>query len=79
VLYKRRYYEKQQSNAEVMARDRDHQNERNRQQKINAGYVMLIVVLLKNIVCIVSLQARFLHAQLSCAHTVVYSLESACI
>jgi hypothetical protein len=44
VLADRRYGEKRRSGAEAAARIRDHQNERNRQRKINAGYVMLVAV-----------------------------------
>jgi hypothetical protein len=50
LLYKRRRNEKRQSDAETAARFRDQVNERYRQQKFNAGYVMLIAVQLKNLV-----------------------------
>jgi hypothetical protein len=50
ALDMRRWNEKQRSNAETAARIRDQKYERRRLQKINAGYVMLIAVLIKNIV-----------------------------
>jgi hypothetical protein len=59
VLDQRRRNEKQRPNTETAARHRDQMNERYRQQKINAGYVMLIIVQLKIIARIVSSQARF--------------------
>jgi hypothetical protein len=50
VLNQRRIGEKRLSDAETVARIRDHQNERNRKRKINAGYVMLVAVWLNNFV-----------------------------
>jgi hypothetical protein len=49
LLAKRRWNEKQRSNAETAARQRDHQNEKNRLKKINAGYVMLVALQLKTV------------------------------
>jgi hypothetical protein len=48
VLDKRRMTEKHRSNADAVARVREQMKERNRQLKINAGYVM-IAVKLKNL------------------------------
>jgi hypothetical protein len=42
VLDLRRWNEKQRSNADVVARHRDQVKVKNHQQKINAGYVMLL-------------------------------------
>jgi hypothetical protein len=64
VLDHRRRNKKQRSDAETAARIRDHQNERNRQRKINAGYVMLVVLLME---C--KHLSYFIFQQLSCAHT----------
>jgi hypothetical protein len=46
LLNQRRWSEKSRLTAENVVRRRLHQNERNRQQKLNAGYVLLIVCLL---------------------------------
>jgi hypothetical protein len=46
VLADRRWNEKQRSDAEAAARRRDQANERCRQKKINAGYVMLVAHLM---------------------------------
>jgi hypothetical protein len=43
VLAMRRRSEKSRLKAEYVVRKRDHENERKRQQKLNAGYVLLIV------------------------------------
>jgi hypothetical protein len=48
LIADRRRSERKRSNAETAARIRDQVNERNRQQKINAGCVILIVVQLNN-------------------------------
>jgi hypothetical protein len=64
ALDHRRKSEKFRSDAETAARIRDHQNERNRQRKINAGYVMLVVLLME---C--KHLSYFIFQQLSCAHT----------
>jgi hypothetical protein len=47
VLDHRRRNEKRRSNAEVVARIRDQTNEKRRQRKIYAGYVMLVVLLME--------------------------------
>jgi hypothetical protein len=49
LLQQRRKSEKRRSDAETVARIRDHQNERYRQRKINAGYVV-VAAQLKNFV-----------------------------
>jgi uncharacterized protein YcnI len=47
LLDARRRHEKQRSDAEAVARKRDQDIERRRQQKINAGYVILFVLLME--------------------------------
>jgi hypothetical protein len=46
VLADRRRNEKHRLSADAVARKRDKENERYLQQKINAGYVMLVAVYL---------------------------------
>jgi hypothetical protein len=74
VLADRRSSEMKRSNAEVMARIRDDQYERNRQRKINAGYVILVILLIEY-----KYLSYFILQQLSCAHTAVSPLEPAFI
>jgi hypothetical protein len=46
MLDRRRWSEKHRSNTEILTLVRDRVNERKRQQKLSAGYVLLIVCLL---------------------------------
>jgi hypothetical protein len=68
VLYMRRIGEKRLSDAETAARIRDQVNERNRKRKINAGYVKLIAVWLKNLVYSDSMLIVSPFAATACSH-----------
>jgi hypothetical protein len=66
VLADRRHGEKRRSDAEAAARNRDQAIERYRKRKVDAGYVMLVVVLMEH-----KHISYFVLPQLPCAHTYV--------